>query len=61
MKIDTSTWKYFVIGNLFRLESGKVNNASELADGADIAYIGAKKSDNGIMRYYNGPLVKTTF
>ncbi len=51
MKIDTSTWKYFVIGNLFRLESGKVNNASELADGADIAYIGAKKSDNGIMRY----------
>lgn len=51
MKIDTSTWKYFVIGNLFRLESGKVNNASELADGDDIAYIGAKKSDNGIMRY----------
>ena len=51
MKIDTSTWKYFVIGELFRLESGKVNNASELADGTDIAYIGAKKSDNGIMRY----------
>lgn len=51
MKIDTSTWRYFVIGNLFHLESGKVNNASELADGDDIAYIGAKKSDNGVMRY----------
>lgn len=51
MKIDTSTWRYFAIGNLFHLESGKVNNASELADGDDIAYIGAKKSDNGVMRY----------
>lgn len=51
MKIDTSTWRYFAIGNLFRLESGKVNNASELADGDDIAYVGAKKSDNGVMRY----------
>ena len=60
MKIDTSTWKYFVIGNLFRLESGKVNNASELADGADIAYIGAKKSDNGIMRYVARDVSKVT-
>ena len=48
MKIDTRTWKYFVIGNLFRLESGKVNNASELADGDDIVYIGAKKSDTAL-------------
>lgn len=60
MKIDTSTWKYFVIGNLFRLESGKVNNASELADGDDIAYIGAKKSDNGIMRYVTRDESKVT-
>lgn len=51
MKIDTSNWKSFIIGELFRLESGKVSNASELLEGNDIAYIGAKKSDNGIMRY----------
>ena len=51
MKIDTSTWKQFVIGELFELESGKVNNASELIEGNDIAYVGAKKDENGIMRY----------
>lgn len=48
---DTSGWKDFAIGKIFRLESGKVSNASELIDGEDIPYIGAKKSDNGIMRY----------
>jgi hypothetical protein len=60
MKIDTSTWKQFVIGELFELESGKVNNASELIEGNDIAYVGAKKDENGIMRYVARDNTKVT-
>ncbi len=51
MNLDTKNWKYFRIDELFDLKNGRVNNASELEDGNDIPYVGAKKSDNGIMRY----------
>ncbi len=51
--IDTSKWKFFdLIGDngIFRIESCKCSNASELLEfGTDIEYIGAKKDDNGVM------------
>lgn len=58
---NTENWKWFVVENLFeQLKKCKCSNASEfLQEGYDIAYIGAKKSENGIMRYvkYNQSLV----
>lgn len=54
-KIDCiiQDWQWFYIRNLFcKFEKCKCSNATEmLEDGTDIAYIGAKKSENGIMRY----------
>lgn len=61
--INLKKWKYFPLSGkngLFRIESCKCNNASELlVDGDDIEYIGAKKNDNGFMRMvkYEGSLV----
>jgi len=53
--IDTSNWKSFPLtgkGGLFEIESCKCSNAGELlVDGNDIEYIGAKKNDNGFMRF----------
>lgn len=50
MKIDTSTWKWFVIEDLFdKFETGKGHDTL-LDDGEECFYLGAKKSDNGIMR-----------
>jgi hypothetical protein len=57
LKLNTKEWKWFRVGTLFGNDKGtiqkcKCNSATELLqDGTDIAYIGAKKSDNGIMRY----------
>lgn len=50
MKLDTNTWKWFQIGELFdRFEAGKGHDTL-LDDGDDCLYLGAKKSDNGVMR-----------
>lgn len=50
MRIDTSTWKWFVIEDLFdKFETGKGHDTL-LDDGEECFYLGAKKSDNGIMR-----------
>lgn len=50
MKIDTSTWSWFQIEKLFdKLETGKGHDTL-LDDGDDCFYLGAKKSDNGVMR-----------
>ena len=50
--IDRSNWQWFKVGKLFPPQKCKCSNATELLeDGDEIAYIGAKKSDNGIMRY----------
>lgn len=51
--LDLYNWQSFYIRNLFRkFEKCKCSNATEmLEDGTDIAYIGAKKNENGIMRY----------
>lgn len=50
--IDRSNWQWFRVGDLFPPQKCKCSNATELLeDGDEIAYIGAKKSDNGVMRY----------
>jgi hypothetical protein len=48
--LDFSKWGQFKIGSLFAIENCKCSNASQLSDGNDIYYIGAKKNNNGIMR-----------
>ena len=50
MNLNISKWGEFRIGDLFyKLENGKANNGM-LDDGSDRIYLGAKKSDNGVMR-----------
>ncbi|MFK7866158.1 MAG: restriction endonuclease subunit S [Alphaproteobacteria bacterium] len=50
VKLNMDDWKSFNIGDLFDIENCKCPNASELLeDGHDIFYIGAKKSNNGLM------------
>jgi Type I restriction modification DNA specificity domain len=53
--IDTTNWKYFPLAGkngVFKIEPCKCSNAGDLLeDGNEIEYIGAKKSDNGFMRF----------
>lgn len=50
--IDRSNWHWFKVGKLFPPQKCKCSNATELLeDGDEITYIGAKKTDNGVMRY----------
>lgn len=50
--IDRRNWYWFRVGDIFPPQKCKCSNATELLeDGDEIAYIGAKKSDNGVMRY----------
>lgn len=51
--LDSVKWDWFDVKEIFpRIEKCKCSNATELLEnGDDIAYIGAKKSDNGVMRY----------
>lgn len=48
--LDISNWNDFRIGDLFKLERCKNSSSSDLLDGDDCYYLGAKKSENGIMR-----------
>ena len=53
-------WKWFKIKDIFHIEKCKCSNATELLeDGIDIPYVGAKKNENGIMKYvkYNANLI----
>lgn len=61
MKLDTAKWKWFNVSRikkediiiqagLFEIESCKCKCASDLDDGDEINYVGAKKNDNGIMK-----------
>jgi len=43
-------WEDFKIGDLFKLERCKNIASSNLTDGNDCYYLGAKKNDNGVMR-----------
>ncbi len=61
-EIHMKDWKEFKLGGkdgLFQFENCKCGNAGELNAGNDIAYIGAKKNDNGVMKKvaYNEQLV----
>lgn len=51
--LDSVNMDWFNVKEIFPIiEKCKCSNATELLeDGNDIAYIGAKKSDNGVMRY----------
>lgn len=55
-KPDVEKWKDFYISDsdchpgLFKIENCKCGSAGDLEDGDEINYIGAKKSDNGVMR-----------
>ncbi len=50
--MNRNNWRWFRVGDLFTLQKCKCSNATELLeDGDEIAYIGAKKSCNGVMRY----------
>lgn len=50
--MDTTNWKWFGIQELFHPQKCKCSNATELlTPGSEIAYIGAKKSENGVMSY----------
>ena len=53
INLNSVKWDWFNIRDIFpRIEKCKCSNATELLeDGIDIAYIGAKKCDNGVMRY----------
>jgi len=60
MKLNSENWKWFKIADIFHLKKCKCSNATELLeDGNEIAYIGAKKRENGFMRnvLYNSKLV----
>ncbi|MBS3949555.1 MAG: restriction endonuclease subunit S [Peptococcaceae bacterium] len=48
--LNVHGWKEFRIGNLFRLERCKNSVSGDLSDGDDCFYLGAKKSENGVMR-----------
>jgi len=50
MKINADAWGEYRLGDLFRLERGKNKSSSDLSDGDDCYYIGAKKNNNGVMR-----------
>lgn len=52
IELNTQNWKYFYLKDIFKFEKCKCSKAKEfLEDGNDIAYVGAKKSNNGIVRY----------
>ncbi|MDR2583306.1 MAG: restriction endonuclease subunit S [Fibromonadaceae bacterium] len=47
--LNYSNWGKFKLSELFSFENCKCSNASSLIDGDEIYYVGAKKTDNGIM------------
>lgn len=61
LELKVEEWKWFKLPKIFsQLQKCKCSNATELLEeGTDIAYIGAKKNDNGVMQYvqYNADLV----
>ena len=62
LELNNKDWKWFKVGKLFDLDKCKCSNATELLeDGNEIAYIGAKKSNNGIMNFVlkNDALITT--
>ncbi|MBU4690913.1 restriction endonuclease subunit S [Mycoplasma zalophi] len=51
-KLDTTNWKFFKIKEIFpKLVKGKCSNAPDLTKGKDVPYIGAKKTENGVIQW----------
>jgi hypothetical protein len=48
--LEISGWKEYRIGDLFALERCKNSSSGDLTEGGDCYYLGAKKSENGVMR-----------
>ena len=48
--LNTEEWGEFEVGKLFELVPTKGIDSTELMDGSDISYIGAKKEMNGFMK-----------
>ena len=59
LTLGVESWKPFKIKDLFVLQTGKAHS-DMLDEGNDIPYIGAKKSDNGVMYHcaYNPELAQ---
>ena len=49
MNLNIENWKEFKIKDIFRLEPTKGIDSTELLEGNEINYIGAKHEDNGLM------------
>jgi hypothetical protein len=49
MKLDVEHWKEFRLDEIFRIEPTKGVDSTELIEGNDVTYIGAKHDDNGYM------------
>lgn len=50
-KIDTTNWKEFRLKDIFKFKKGKCSNSPDLEEGCDLPYIGAKKEENGVMKW----------
>ena len=51
-QLDTKGWKLFHVGDLFRLERGKLSKVAGLDEG-DIPYVGCSNVNNGVMGFYD--------
>ena len=52
MNLDVDNWKDFNVKDIFsKIEYGKNSYAIDLVDGHDCIYVGAKKDDNGFMKW----------
>lgn len=49
--MKTSDWKEFKISDIFTLKKGKCSSAPDLNPGFDLPYLGAKKKENGVMKW----------
>jgi hypothetical protein len=48
--LETKKWGEYRIGELFKIERCKNSSSANLVNGNDCYYLGAKKSENGVMR-----------
>jgi type I restriction-modification system DNA methylase subunit len=48
LPLDTSNWRDFKVGQLFRIEPTKGVTTDDLAEGNELPYIAAKKDSNGL-------------
>lgn len=49
--MNKENWIEFKVGDLFELVKGKCSSAPDLNPGFDLPYLGAKKRENGVMKW----------